>query len=445
MKSQSAKLSPRVSGLRLHWGIRLLGLAFVSLSVPYTAMAQSACTDGDIYLSQGQPLTTLLHSQGIVGNDINFSIKNVEVGQYNALGRSPTDGKLYAIRNGTGELLTVDPANGQATNVCIVAGLELPNVDSRNYYIGGFDTAGVFYVKKQGLGNTIYSINVATLTATPISLSQIIIISDMAWVGDRLYTTDDNGQLYSITVPDGTTTAIGVPDTTGGTFGAQFSGTNGLFGVSNSGAGFFQIDLATGARTKVADAPTSIINDGASCPNVELLQIPPKSADLQITKDDGLTRYTPGSNVVYTIKATNIGPDAVVGATVRDALPTGITTASWTCSADMGAVCTASGSGAVQDAAVNLPVGASVTYVLTMAIPVSFTGNLVNTATVTVPNGVTDPTPSNNTATDTDTPTLPPAAAVPVPTVSEWALALMTLMMTGVAALRLRKHAGSQR
>src|SRR5204863_163906 len=32
------------------------------------------------------------------------------------------------------------------------------------------------------------------------------------------------------------------------------------------------------------------------------------------------------------------------------------------------------------------------------------TGNLVNTATVTPPAGVTDPTPGNNSATDTDTP-----------------------------------------
>ncbi len=43
------------------------------------------------------------------------------------------------------------------------------------------------------------------------------------------------------------------------------------------------------------------------------------------------------------------------------------------------------------------------TFTVTATISGSATGNVVNTATATVPAGTTDPTPGNNTATDTDT------------------------------------------
>ncbi|WP_445082920.1 prealbumin-like fold domain-containing protein, partial [Chelativorans sp. YIM 93263] len=133
-----------------------------------------------------------------------------------------------------------------------------------------------------------------------------------------------------------------------------------------------------------------------------------RAADLSITKDDGATTYAPGTDVVYTIVATNNGPDDVTDAAISDPLPAGITTASWTCGSEVGgAVCdAASGTGAIATTA-DLPAGASVTYMLTMSVPADFTGDLVNTATITEPAGVVDATPDNNTATDTDTPADP--------------------------------------
>ncbi len=44
------------------------------------------------------------------------------------------------------------------------------------------------------------------------------------------------------------------------------------------------------------------------------------SADLSITKDDGVTMATPGGQVTYTITASNAGPDDVTGATVDDSV-----------------------------------------------------------------------------------------------------------------------------
>lgn len=133
------------------------------------------------------------------------------------------------------------------------------------------------------------------------------------------------------------------------------------------------------------------------------------TADLSVTKTDGNATYTPGTNVVYTITATNLGPSGASNVTVSDPLPAGITTASWTCAATSGgAVCGASGGvGAINDTGLNLPAGAEATYTLTLAVPAAFTGNLVNTVTVSPSAGTTDPVPGNNTATDTNTQAVP--------------------------------------
>ena len=70
----------------------------------------------------------------------------------------------------------------------------------------------------------------------------------------------------------GVTTPIGAPDTTGGVLGAQFSSTNGLFGAANNGSGMYRINLGTGQRDKISNAPASGNNDGASCSNAALFE-----------------------------------------------------------------------------------------------------------------------------------------------------------------------------
>jgi uncharacterized repeat protein (TIGR01451 family) len=125
------------------------------------------------------------------------------------------------------------------------------------------------------------------------------------------------------------------------------------------------------------------------------------SADLAITKTDGVTTATPGGSVTYTITASNAGPSAATGSTVADTFPASLT-CTWTCAGAGGGTCTASGSGNLNDT-VNLPSGGSVTYTANCTISSLATGTLSNTATVTAPGGVTDPNPGNNSATDSDT------------------------------------------
>ena len=127
------------------------------------------------------------------------------------------------------------------------------------------------------------------------------------------------------------------------------------------------------------------------------------AADLQTTKTDNSTHYIAGATKTYIIAVSNAGPSNATGATVTDNFSANpnLAGASWTCSGAGGAACTASGTGDINDS-VNLPVGSSVTYTVTTTVSASPSGDLVNTAAVTAPAGVTDPIPGNNSATDTD-------------------------------------------
>jgi uncharacterized repeat protein (TIGR01451 family) len=125
--------------------------------------------------------------------------------------------------------------------------------------------------------------------------------------------------------------------------------------------------------------------------------------DVSVTKTDGQTTAIPGTSVTYTIVAANSGPSEVSGLLVQDSFPSAVTSANWTCAGSGGGACGSSpGSGNISQL-VSLPVGGSVTYTVNAAINPAATGSLVNTANASVPGGVTETNPSNNSATDTDT------------------------------------------
>ncbi len=161
-------------------------------------------------------------------------------------------------------------------------------------------------------------------------------------------------------------------------------------------------DSLAGLNTELRfhlDSDSSVQFGGLAIDDVSVTACRALSADLSITKTDGVTTAVPGGSVTYTITASNAGADSVTGATVADTFPA-ILTCTWTCVGAGGGTCTASGSGNLNDT-VNLPSGGSVTYTASCAISASATGTLSNTATVS--SGVTDPVPGNNSATDTDT------------------------------------------
>jgi uncharacterized repeat protein (TIGR01451 family) len=124
-------------------------------------------------------------------------------------------------------------------------------------------------------------------------------------------------------------------------------------------------------------------------------------SDLTISKSSSPDPYVPGSAFTYTVVVSNAGPSNAVNARVQDALPAPLSGFAWTCvPSGIGASCgTAAGADDI-DAFVSLPVGTSATFRVSGTVPSGTTGELVNTATVSPPPGVTDPVPGNNSDSD---------------------------------------------
>ncbi len=139
---------------------------------------------------------------------------------------------------------------------------------------------------------------------------------------------------------------------------------------------------------------------------------PPASADLSITKDDGVTAVVAGGTITYTIMVSNAGPSAAPLAPVTDTYVAPLTGGTWSCTATAGSTCgAASGSGNISTT-VTLAVGGSATFTSTATVSGTATGTFANTATVAAPAGIVDPNAANNSATDSDSvvpalPTLP--------------------------------------
>src|SRR6185436_5074647 len=113
-----------------------------------------------------------------------------------------------------------------------------------------------------------------------------------------------------------------------------------------------------------------------------------------VSKTDGVTSVTAGGTTTYTIVVSNIGTGAASNVTVTDAVPTGVTSFTWSGNGQTNV------SGPINDTITTLAASGSVTYTVTANISATATGQVANTVTVAAAN---DSNPNNNSATDTDT------------------------------------------
>ncbi len=118
-------------------------------------------------------------------------------------------------------------------------------------------------------------------------------------------------------------------------------------------------------------------------------------ADIEITKDDGVTTATPGGKVTYAIEVTNNGPSDDPSVWVLDMFPS-VLTCVWTSDVTAGEL-----PGTIIHP-VALPAGSSVDFEAVCDIDTAATGStLSNTATAT--SSVKEADVTNNLATDADT------------------------------------------
>jgi len=433
-----------------------LKIVLAMISICAALSSQAAPTifpvcPSEFYLSYGSSSSVeLFEGSPDATGTVNFVLKSpAPTLSYNATGFHEANRFIYGVQgngianNGAEARLIRVGLNGEVTDVGSINGLT-----DKNYSTGDMDSAGNYYVKGSGSDNIIkisgigsVGSELAAITTSVITVASQSIAGDLAWVGDAssgsLYSvrrTAGINRLNKINPVTGDVTVVGIVSS-GAIFGALWGTPDTLYGNANDGSGFFQFDLNTGQGVKVADSIGAGSNDGARCGSNR----PLFPADLSITKTNNQAVYTPGLTTQYTITATNNGPLGVVGATVVDALPGGIITAAWTCTSSGGSCTDASGTGSI-NTTVDLPNGATATFILDMDIPLSFTGSLVNTATVSVaklgdgsPKTNLDSNSANNQATDTDTNGTAPAVVTnhQIPTLPWYGMVMMLLAFVG--------------
>ncbi len=134
-------------------------------------------------------------------------------------------------------------------------------------------------------------------------------------------------------------------------------------------------------------------------------------ADLSVTLDDGVTNVHQGDTLTYAITAINLGPGTLNTITLSNSFSPSLTNLTFV-----------PGQGNFNAAngvwnGLNLSAGNNVTLYVQATVLTSFTGSMTSTVVASVPSGVSDPVPNNNSASDTDhvlaTPDLAVIAAGP--------------------------------
>ncbi|GBE23825.1 large cysteine-rich periplasmic protein OmcB, serovar C precursor [bacterium BMS3Bbin02] len=163
------------------------------------------------------------------------------------------------------------------------------------------------------------------------------------------------------------------------------------------------VDAGFGATTvtNVATAAGTLV-DVEPANNEATADITPRLADVAVTKSaPGST--TTGSALAYELVVSNNGPDTATGVTVTDVLPSGLTYIG--SAASVGTYDPGTGVWTVGD----LSNGATAALTINVSVDIGASGNLVNTATVSVL-GPEDANPGNDLSTVTTSLFVPPVA-----------------------------------
>src|SRR5207244_1209469 len=178
----------------------------------------------------------------------------------------------------------------------------------------------------------------------------------------------------------------------------QISKNDGVTSVNAGGSTTYTIRVTNNGPSSVTGATlTDAAPTGRSKTDVSCSVLQPPQAD-------GVTSGNPGGSTTYTSRVTNNGPSSVTGATLTDAAATGLSKTAVVCSGAVGNKCTSAPSiASLEGAGYSLPTLASGDFFeITLSTNVTATtGSVSNVAAVS--STTTDPTPANNSATDTDT------------------------------------------
>lgn len=206
--------------------------------------------------------------------------------------------------------------------------------------------------------------------------------------------------------------------------------------------------LASGTPVAVTNVATLTPPVGGSCqragvadPTCSATVVLPPVAVVGIAKSASVATVAPGGKVTYTVTVANESSGDATSVAVSDPLAQGIDSTTWTCATGHGsALCpAASGAGALQQTIATLPAGSSLVYTIQATVGANAPSEIVNTASLTLSDGsLCGPTCSAQATVKRQN--VVEGTVAPVPTLAQWALAALALLMAAVAAHRMGRH-----
>jgi uncharacterized repeat protein (TIGR01451 family)/gliding motility-associated-like protein len=349
-------------------------------------------------------LKTVSNATPVIGDNVTFTITANNIGPNDATGVKVTDllpsGYSYisatvsagTFNNGTGVWTIGNFANGANASLTITVKVNATGSYANTATIIGNEPDPV-------LGN-----NTSTITPTPTVLKANLAV--VKTVNNTNPFIGDNVTFTIAASNTGPNSGTGVKVTDILPAGYTYVSSTVSIGTFNSATGIWTIgDLANGANANLtitakvnatgsyANTATIIGNEldpdlsnntSTITPSPVLIQ-----TDLKVVKTINNATPTIGSNVIFTIAASNLGPNNATGVKVTDILPAGYTYVSATTS--IGAFNNTTGIWTIGDFA------NGGNAILTITAKVNATGPYANTATIT--GNENDPILSNNTST----------------------------------------------
>jgi uncharacterized repeat protein (TIGR01451 family) len=410
-----------------------------TLALSRKAKLKVTKTDGQTFAAPGAPIVYTITIQNLGPSLIN-SVKVTDVIPKTIL--NPT----FAVSNGTFSPIktagsTTDTWTGDWTNLDLIPGsistdtvtLMVSGTLDPSALAGTNNLTNIATVDKpssfpNSSYGTTYTIDAANSTLTATDIDSIKPIADLSVAKTDNQSTAIPGQptSYIITVTNNgpsTVNSLTLNDSLPAALinplfepsvGTYNSGTKLWSGLTLQPSQSVTLVLsgtidaaATGTLTNTVivapaegvDDPTPNDSDDSAADSTTLTP----QADLSISKSDGNISVDPGEAIAYTLRIANLGPSTINSVKITDPLPSPFTPASFTPSAGTYNAVTGNWTG------LTFKAGDTITLTVAGTVSSSFTsGTLTNTATVSPPSGVTDPTASNNSSIDT--------TAVPRPT-----------------------------
>ncbi|WP_192579211.1 T9SS type A sorting domain-containing protein [Dyadobacter aurulentus] len=309
---------------------QLLFAVFLSLLTSHVSIAARpnfaeepfSCNDGIAYQTINSTANT---TSGLHGFDVTTGVKTLIATlpfHVNGLIYNSVDNMLWAFQTGTNNIVRIDKTGGTTSypiqnlpsGLNPNVGAELPggylllySINTSDYYVVDVNPSRATYLQ---LVDPTAGFVVKTGPDYGTAMSSSLTVSDLAFVSkDQLcYGITRDSQIATLDPFTGNVVigaaVNGLPSS--GNYGAIFSDVSGKIYVFHNGMGSFSmVDPATNVASLISTSDPSGNNDGASCANTTLV-------DLPFTCNDGIAYQT--INSIPTSTSALHGFDVATGA-----------------------------------------------------------------------------------------------------------------------------------